>query len=576
MNKTKVNQTSAQKIAEEWLDREMSILVDRLLDIRGRFDATQSILGSVRVKRGLFDAGGSALNWLFGTATETETRALQEQLSQMQVQQKGMLTVMKHQASVVGEAVWTLNRTQRGLQLLDIKYNQISGKFMKMSSDIELLFAYISAESAFNIIATELDTYSQVVSDLESGLATLAAGKSPSQLFPPAQLLTVIQHVAAALPPNWRLAMQEHNELNVWDVYREARVSTASLDFKLQLFIELPVVEDSSSFTLYRVHSFPQPREGGGAELITELPTFLAVLEKQEHFIDRFFELSISDAGDCSNSRHRLCHFHSSIGRGESKSSCALSLFSSDHVGQEKCQRAVVKTEVSTTLYVGLGTWVLSLVGGPMVLKCPTQPASTVYVPKALTIITLPPGCSGKTKEWVLPAVFKGSNRETSAKLWITVTDPPLWFAPRSTIGSSSTSTQTPLSSGPATGDLLNRITQDQAEIDRLQEAQKYVRPNRYPWEWISAILIPILGFGLVAHRFHQVEIRLKALGGTDAAPYRPGRPRLRFASKRTLIRRPARTTPTTRIPTGPPPPPPPRASTRVFSWRARTQPDCR
>ena len=60
-----------------------------------------------------------------------------------------------------------------------------------------------------------------------------------------------------------------------------------------------------------------------------------------------------------------------------------------------------------------------------MVLKCPTQPASTVYVPKALTIITLPPGCSGKTKEWVLPAVFKGSNRETSAKLWITVTDPP-------------------------------------------------------------------------------------------------------------------------------------------------------
>ena len=152
----------------------------------------------------------------------------------------------------------------------------------------------------------------------------------------------------------------------------------------------------------------------------------------------------------------------------------------------------------------------------------------------------------------------------------------PLWFAPRSTIGSSSTSTQTPLSSGPVTGDLLNRITQDQAEIDRLQEAQKYVRPNRYPWEWISAILISILGFGLVAHRFHQVEIRLKALGGTDAAPHRPGRPRLRFASKRTLIRRPARTTPTTRIPTGPPPPPPPRASTRVFSWRARTQPDCR
>ena len=126
-----------------------------------------------------------------------------------------MLTVMKHQASVVGEAVWALTRTQRSLQLLDIKYNQISGKFMKMSSDIELLFAYISAESAFNIIATELDTYSQVVSDLESGLATLAAGKLPSQLFPPAQLLTVIQHVAAALPPNWRLAMQEHNELNV-------------------------------------------------------------------------------------------------------------------------------------------------------------------------------------------------------------------------------------------------------------------------------------------------------------------------------------------------------------------------
>ena len=42
-----------------------------------------------------------------------------------------------------------------------------------------------------------------------------------------------------------------------------------------------------SSFTLYRVYSLPQPREKKGAELITEL-AFLAVLEKQEHFIDRF------------------------------------------------------------------------------------------------------------------------------------------------------------------------------------------------------------------------------------------------------------------------------------------------
>ena len=40
----------------------------------------------------------------------------------------------------------------------------------------------------------------------------------------------------------------------------------------------------------------------------------------------------------------------------------------------------------------------------------------------------------------------------------------PLWFAPRSTIGSSSTSTQTPLSSGPSTGALLSRVTEDEEE----------------------------------------------------------------------------------------------------------------
>jgi hypothetical protein len=271
-NHSSTANSSHGRTIREWLDGRLTSITNRYQSEKRRFDEIKFILGLDRVKRGLFDAGGSALKWLFGTATESDTRELHNILAKMQEKEKGMLSVLKHQATILGDSIWLLNATRHGLELLKTRYQQVTTHLVQTSEATHLLSSFVSATLACDLADEELDLLLQTTLDLEIGLAALAAGKLPPQLFPPIHLKKVIRTVTATLPPGWRLAMAEKKELNVWDVYREARVITATMKGQLMLFIELPVVEDATQFTLYRVHNLPEFAANGTAEQVMGLP----------------------------------------------------------------------------------------------------------------------------------------------------------------------------------------------------------------------------------------------------------------------------------------------------------------
>ena len=530
--------TSHGRTIREWLDGRLTSITNRYQSEKRRFDEIKVILGLDRVKRGLFDAGGSALKWLFGTATEADTRELHNTLAKMQEKEKGMLSVLKHQATILGDTVWLLNSTRQGLELLKTRYQQVTTHLIQTSEATHLLYSFVSGTLACDLADEELDLLLQTTIDLEIGLAALAAGKLPPQLFSPVQLKKVIRAVTTALPAGWRLAMTEKKELNVWDIYREARVVTATMKGQLILFIELPVVEEATQFTLYRIHSLPEFTENGTAVQVVGLPAYLAVMEQQDHYIDRFLELSIADAADCSKSRHQVCHLHSPIGRGEKSKSCALGLFTLDPDGQDLCRKELVSVKSASVIYVGLGTWAVSNIIGPIIVKCGSDPAQTIQVSREPALLVLPPGCSGKTREWVLPAAFRGKSVEDSKEVIWKKTGLPLWSPePGWTGAKSSAETLAFEASGkPHPRDLS-------LQLDLVKEVEQLELPADLSSDTggnliataglVVALCCLVLLVGTVGH-LHQRLARLEggmngrpgaARSGNGGAPHPPTRP---------------------------------------------------
>ena len=273
-------------------------------------------------------------------------------------------------------------------------------------------------------------------------------------------------------------------------------VTTVFYDGALKLFIEVPIVEKQHRFTLYRIFSLPEPQEDEWAVQVVGLPAFLAVSERQDHYIDRFVELSIAEAADCSKRGVRVCRFHTSISKGGQRESCALALLNSDPSAEAKlCRRSTVRSPPPTAQYLGKHLWAVSLVNSPIVFRCANSTESRVLGSSA-TVFELKEGCTAITGQWILPATLHGQQSAGPMRR-SGIVDLPLWSESPSQGTSpqwiANTEAGWPLwkTKHVEAGRALHATRLELEELQRLEEESP---APRYPWELAGGLLLLLLG----------------------------------------------------------------------------------
>ena len=93
--------------------------------------------------------------------------------------------------------------------------------------DFRTLYAILMAEAYFDRFNNEVSALSQFTTDLEIGLASLAARKLPPQLFPSQVLCKVLANVVAEVPAGWSFSITDERPTEPWKFYRKAAVTTA-------------------------------------------------------------------------------------------------------------------------------------------------------------------------------------------------------------------------------------------------------------------------------------------------------------------------------------------------------------
>jgi hypothetical protein len=97
--------------------------------------------------------------------------------------------------TAVNESLWEVKNITVILTSHQKKFKTIQADLLRELDAIKVLFFLFDSETIYELINYELDWLEQRTTDLEIGLAILAKGRFPPQLFPATQLSKVIQQV---------------------------------------------------------------------------------------------------------------------------------------------------------------------------------------------------------------------------------------------------------------------------------------------------------------------------------------------------------------------------------------------
>ncbi|KAK4037593.1 hypothetical protein OUZ56_029624 [Daphnia magna] len=199
----------------EQLTERATGCLEELGVVKSRFNHLKEAISGKqqRAKRGLIDAGGSALKWLFGVATDRELEELSKHLESLSKETSGIVSTLAEQATLVNKSLWELHehtvvfgQLERAHQTLEKELNRAKINFVNTMNVLERQSIVTArVDEAFRAAHQLLEWTKMTVDDISIGLALLASGRLPPEMFPPAQLRTVLSEIRSSLASGWAL-----------------------------------------------------------------------------------------------------------------------------------------------------------------------------------------------------------------------------------------------------------------------------------------------------------------------------------------------------------------------------------
>ena len=387
----------------------------RWQESKRRFEGLRmSVLGQQgqRQRRGLLDAGSIALNWLFGVAKQSDLDLLDHKMARLSTATEQVVNLVKEHASVVNKTLWEMHLTAEVLSNLTKAHEQLEFVTSRLTQDAEKaslevdekLTAMARAEDIMEAWQLTLRAADKAVDNLAAGLATLAQGKLSPWLFPPQNLIGVMEQIRRAMPEGWNLPSALRDG-DLWTFYKEAQTLAAVSQNGIKVFIKIPVVQTGWTLNLFRVVPLPRKvKTANNGWEYKQLPQFLAVSPDGQSFS----EVPAAEIQQCVDGHQTSCAVHRPLHRKHGKNSCAVALFlNEERKIKSECDIHRKEWLGSEMVYLDEGRWAISADSTQQVIvNCPGHSHSKLEkmtIPE-FGIIQMPPGCGIEADNWTLPA----------------------------------------------------------------------------------------------------------------------------------------------------------------------------
>jgi Baculovirus F protein len=265
-----------------------------------------------RIKRGLFNIGGSALNFLFGVLTENDYTDINNKIESLSGDNKEIAHVMHEQLTVVNHTYAKILETTKMVKKVDAEVSYLRKDLFQIQTSVrdelkrvKSRFIY-SAQSSrvMNSYEHVADTMGADVSELRQAYTLLSTGKLHPFFLPLDTYLELADQVQVALPPGKELVT--HDSTGVLRTYLSlAKITAFEYMGELRIFVEFPILQSDRLFQVYEPLPLPAP--------INNSQLFFAIKPQAELFAvsrnyEYYFTLSKAELAMCDHFAVTVCH----------------------------------------------------------------------------------------------------------------------------------------------------------------------------------------------------------------------------------------------------------------------------
>ena len=342
-----------------------------------------------RKSRGLINAGGEILNYLFGTATQAETDRLSAALQQVRRNGRAVHHALSLEVSM-------FNRTQDLLAQHDHRLRELAKKqrdlLATVSTNTSLTIRQLHLARMIQSLEHLLTQGREITSVFRSAVDAILRERMVPSLFPPEHFRDSLREIRFHLQPDLALAGERQS---LYSLYRAAKAISGTAGTSLFLTVRIPIVKRTQRYSLYQTMLLPQAFADHQAYLSHEKtePEFFAISQDNSTYL----LLSQNDVDACSllDAEYICSAEHTSIFTTK-HGSCVYALYTSAPFGTD-C--ASVLKKQARPLFAQIGKRAVAYTvptGTTAHMTCPGEraPSTREFVIDRSGVINMGPSCT--------------------------------------------------------------------------------------------------------------------------------------------------------------------------------------
>jgi len=313
-----------------------------------------------RVKRGLFNAGGYALKWLFGTPTSEDLENVNSKVEELKLVSGSLKNSRQTQLTLLKDMNAKLVTNTRAINEIMTKLSSSAKQFELASSQITngtmtRLFIVLKFSTMIRHLDQLVDEAKLRIVEFRHALELVNAGKISSKLLPPHEFINILNNIEKVIPPHLKLVIPitEEDLFLYYDLCTVQAVATLS---GIKLFVTVPLSSTDRQFETYKVNVIPlyQPKLKHWLKWKVESDVLLI-----SKFRQCYTPIGVDSLGKCRNSFFYLCPNSISV-LHHTVDSCLFSLFMSSELVTSKCPRILIENITNPYLLQNGNDWIYS------------------------------------------------------------------------------------------------------------------------------------------------------------------------------------------------------------------------
>lgn len=325
-----------------------------------------TLLAKKRSKRGLIDAGGHLLKFLFGTMDSNDLDVINEKVNYLYDTTNDIvhdtqeqITVFNNMHEAIANNSKTINQMVSKLKeyhsVLHSTLNKVFSRDRQVHAQVHNLLQYLKLTATLADVKDTIGSAIRKTTRLHQAIEDLAGGKVSSNLLSPHEYLSLLREVEKVIPTPAKLYLPVSLE-NVHQYYDIATVTSYTTGDTLRVILQVPLKLDSNLFHIYDVVSYPIFEERLGKWMKWEVEKQKVIISKDRQLYTIFgieeFER------DCHGRELVVCPLTNVLRRPDYYPSCPVELILGKV--ENSCNRKVIADQLSPVFVKTESRWLFS------------------------------------------------------------------------------------------------------------------------------------------------------------------------------------------------------------------------